>query len=474
MVGQAQAQSAQSTRASLAPLQPAELPPPPKTVWPIVGPGIVAAGVGLGSGEFIFFPYVASQIGLGFLWAAALGVGLQFILNMEFERYTLATGETGLTGFSRMWRHWGLVFVAMTLIAFTWPGWATGSATLITYLIGGDVSTIAIGILLFIGIILTLSPIVYRSLERIVIVKVAAVIAVILISILMVIPPGVWLEVPALAAQPALPVEQLGWALVLSAIAFAGTGGPGNICQSNWIRDKGYGMGVHAPRIASPLLGEPVAAPGTGWQFEIDDESLARWKGWWRMANIEQLATFVAISLLTIIFLSVLAYAVLHGRDGLPSDISFLRLEGEILSERAGGWFGRLFWAVGAVALLATAIGAVDVSARLAADVVHTSYHAGKSESLVYALIVWAIVLVGIAIIGSGMNQPLILLILSASLSGLMMFVYSGLLLVLNNRLLAPALRPSWWRIASLVFATLFFGTACTFTLIEQIGRLAG
>ena len=460
--------------AALAPLVPAELPPPPRSVWPIIGPGIVAAGVGLGSGEFIFFPYVASQIGLGFLWAAFLGVGLQFVLNMEFERYTLATGETGLTGFSRLWRHWGLVFVVMTLIAFSWPGWATGSATLVTYLAGGDVSLIAIGILLFIGIILTLSPVVYRSLERIVIVKVAAVGAIVLVSILTVIPPGVWAEAPLLAAQPALPVGALGWALVLSAIAFAGTGGPGNICQSNWIRDKGLGMGAHAPRIASPLLGEPVAAPGTGWRFEPEGEAMARWRGWWRMANIEQLSTFVAISLLTIIFLSVLAYAVLYGRAGLPSDISFLKLEGELLSERAGGWFGRLFWAVGAVALLATAIGAVDVSARLAADVAHTIYHAGKSESLVYALIVWAIVLTGIAIIASGLSQPLILLVLSASLSGLMMFVYSALLLVLNNRLLPPPLRPSWWRIGALVFATLFFGIACTFTLIEQVARLAG
>ena len=28
---------------------------------------------------------------------------------MEIERYTLATGETALTGFNRFWRHWGLV-----------------------------------------------------------------------------------------------------------------------------------------------------------------------------------------------------------------------------------------------------------------------------------------------------------------------------------------------------------------------------
>jgi hypothetical protein len=32
----------------------------------------------------------------------------QFFINMEIERYTLATGETAITGFSRFWKPWGL------------------------------------------------------------------------------------------------------------------------------------------------------------------------------------------------------------------------------------------------------------------------------------------------------------------------------------------------------------------------------
>src|SRR5689334_10785971 len=57
----------------------------------LIGPGIVAAGVGLASGEFILWPYVASQVGLVFLWGAVVGVLMQFYLNMEIERYALAT-----------------------------------------------------------------------------------------------------------------------------------------------------------------------------------------------------------------------------------------------------------------------------------------------------------------------------------------------------------------------------------------------
>jgi hypothetical protein len=58
---------------------------------------VIAAGIGLASGEFILWPYITSQVGLVFLWAAVVGVVTQFFINMEIERYTLATGETALT-----------------------------------------------------------------------------------------------------------------------------------------------------------------------------------------------------------------------------------------------------------------------------------------------------------------------------------------------------------------------------------------
>ena len=152
-----------------------DLPPEPRRFWRLIGPGIIAAGVGLASGEFILFPYIASQVGLVFVWAALVGLVTQFFLNMEIERYTLATGETALTGFSRYWRHWGLVFAVLTYFANLWPGWATSSATLMTYLFGGEPRWIAIGMLIVIGLILTLAPVVYVALERAQMLKVAAV-----------------------------------------------------------------------------------------------------------------------------------------------------------------------------------------------------------------------------------------------------------------------------------------------------------
>src|SRR5687768_18523531 len=94
-----------------------DMPEAPRKMWRIIGPGIVGAGVGLSSGEFILWPFIASQVGLVFLWAAVVGVVTQFFLNMEIERYTLATGETAITGFNRFWKHWGLALAIMIYFA---------------------------------------------------------------------------------------------------------------------------------------------------------------------------------------------------------------------------------------------------------------------------------------------------------------------------------------------------------------------
>src|SRR3954468_11366099 len=461
-------------RGQLPEFRTAELPPPPASAWRIVGPGVVAAGVGLASGEFVLFPFIASQVGLVFLWAAAVGLATQFFINMEIERYTLATGETVLTGFSRLGRHWGLIFASLAILANLWPGWVTGAATLTTYLVGGNASWIAVAMLCAIGFILTLSPVVYRTLEGAQFVKVIAVGLLVAIAAAIAIPGNAWAEAPALAADVRIPAAELGWALLLGALAYAGAGGGQNLCQSNWIRDKGLGMGCHAPRIESPLTGEPVAAPGTGWIFTPDEANMARWRGWWRIANIEQLSTFVAITFVTIAFTSILAYSTLHGRPDLPRDISFLNIEGETLSAIAGHWFGRLFWFVGASSLFAAALGIVDYPSRLAADVLRTSYLKTKSESLVYAWLVWGIVAAGVAAIASGLSQPLVLLVTSACIAAFMMFVYSALLIVLNRRLLAPELRPAGYRVAALVWAVGLFGILTAITVVDQVGKLFG
>ncbi|GAA3388218.1 Nramp family divalent metal transporter [Cryptosporangium minutisporangium] len=449
-----------------------ELPEPPARFRSVIGPGVIAAGVGMASGEFILYPYIASQVGLVFVWAAFVGLATQYFLNMEIERYTLATGETALTGFSRYWRHWGLVFAIMAYFANIWPGWATSSASLITYLLGGNSTPIAIGILVLIGFTLTMAPVVYQALEKIEMVKVAAVLLLIVVAAVAAISATAWADSRQIVTKAGIPHEELGFALLLGALAFAGAGGGQNLCQSNWIRDKGFGMGAYVPRIVSPVTGHPEAAPSTGFVFEPTQENLARWRRWWRFANLEQLSTFVLISFLTIFFTSLLAYATVFGQEGLASDISFLEAEGDALNDSVGGWFGTFFWIIGAFSLFAAALGIVDYTSRLGADVLKTAYLKSTNESKIYFALVWGLVTIGVIVLLAGLTQPLILLVISAVTGGLMMFMYSALLLLINRRVLPKEIRPGAGRIAALIWAFLLFGVLSVLTFNQQLREL--
>jgi hypothetical protein len=450
-----------------------DLPSPPLRQWRYVGPGIVAAGVGLASGEFILFPYIASQVGLTFVWAALLGLITQYFLNMEIERYTLATGETAVTGFSRLWKHWGLVFAILAYFANIWPAWATSSATLVTYAFGGNAAVIAVVILVVVGLILTLAPIVYNALEKAQMVKVAAIVLLIVVGALVAIGPA-WADTPQIVTRPGFPVAELGFALLMGALAFAGAGGGQNLVQSNWIRDKGFGMGHYLPKIVSPLTGEAEARGRVGFVFPPTEQNLTHWRGWWRFANREQLLTFVLISFVSIVFMSLLAYATVFGNESVTNDISFLQVEGRVLMGSVGTWFGYFFWIIGAVALFTAALGIVDYTSRLAADVLKTMYFTDASESKLYAGLVWGLVIIGILVISVGFSQPLALAIISACTGGTMMFIYSGLLIAINRKMLPKPIRIGGFRAAALIWSFLLFGVLAVLTVQQQIGKLLG
>jgi hypothetical protein len=445
--------------------------PEPLSLRKVLGPGVIAAGIGLASGEFILWPYITSQVGLVFLWAAVVGVVTQFFINMEIERYTLATGETALTGFSRYWKHWGLFFAVLTFLANAWPGWITSSATLVTFIFGGgNVKLLAILGLASIAIALTLAPVVYTVVERVEFFKVGLVILFMAVAIVAAVTADAWSSLPDAVTNFGRLPEGLPLALVLPALAFAGAGGGQNLVQSNWMRDKGYGMGVHIPRLASPVTGEPEAAPGTGYTFREDEGNLARWKGWWQVANKEQLVSFVAITIVTIVLMSMLAYSTVLGAEA-ENNITFLEAEGNVLMDTVGTWFGYLFWIIGATSLFAAALGIVDYTCRLVADVLKVSYLRDNdtwSESRIYFLLVWVLVVWSAIILLAIQSQPLILLIISASIGGFMMFIYSGLLILINKRSLPPSVRIGGFRTATMVWSVLLFGTASVIAISDQ------
>jgi hypothetical protein len=450
-----------------------ELPPPPR-LRRLIGPSVILVGVGVASGEYILFPYIASKAGLVFLWAAVVGVAMQFFINMEVERYTLATGQTAITGFQRLWKPWGLVLVGLAVLATAWPGWATSAATVATFAFGGgDATVIAVISLFVIGAVLTTSPVVYQTVEKLEFLKVGAILVFIVVALVAAITATAYEDTSKTVTSFGAFPGAIELAILVGALAAAGAGGANNLVQSNWIRDKGFGMGRYAPRITSPITGEEEAAPsGRGFWFRVDAKSMERWNEWWRKANIEQFVSFFMIGLLTIVVFSLIAYSTVYGNPAVKdSDFDFIQIEGNALKAATGEWFGTLFWVIGAISLFGAALGIIDYVSRLVADVLRVGYLRESkrwTESKLYFCVVWFLIACGTGILLSGFDQPLSLVVIAAALSGGVMFIYSLLLLVINRRFLPDQLKVRGVRMLVLLWAAGLFGVMSVLVVINE------
>jgi hypothetical protein len=460
--------------------------PEPVSVWKIVGASAIISATAMGSGEFILWPLIVSQVGFTIFWAAILGFFFQFILNMEIERYALVTGETAVTGFARLWRHWGLIFIIMALVPNLWPGWATGSSTTITFwagLGGGAVTPITVIMLISIGIALTVSPVVYQTVEKVQMVMILLIVSFIVAAVIFATSGEAW---GALAQGSTVEFGQnipaavavVGASALAGAVAFAGAGGANNLVQANWIRDKEMGMGAYIPNIVSPLTGEEEAAPGTGYMMRPDEQNINRFRGWWKVANQEQFVTFFVIGLLTTFVMCTLTYATVGVEPGREfGEFQFIELEGQRLAQQVAPWFGTAFWVTGSIILFSTNLGILDWVSRLVSDALKTDY-LRESEfwtmSRLYFVVAWGLIAIGSIVLISGLNEPTTLLIIASSLSAVVMVFYSALLIVINRRFMPAAIRLGGWRLVAMALAFLFYLFFAGWFVIAEVGSLFG
>lgn len=467
---------------NLPPVPYADLPEP-LPLKKVLGPSVLLLAGAIGSGEYVLWPYITSQVGLAVVWLVVIGVLTQYFLNMEIERYSLATGETAVTGFTRLWKPWSYLFIVMTVVPWAWPGWATGGTTSLSFAVGipeSVVPVVTIGVLVLIGLVLTVSPVVYQTVEKIQFFMVGLIILFLIYALLVLIGVDGYVQLAqGFAAVDELPgaVSQLGTATLLGAIAFAGAGGALNLVQSNWVRDKGLGMGARLPKVVSPFTGEEVAAPTTGFFFRRDEENMRRWRGWWKVADREQFTTFFVIGLIALlVFMTLTAINIGVGVSDAES-FDFIQLQGEALGEQQGQWLATTFWLIGTVVLYSTNLAVLDMVGRVTADVLKTGPLRDSStwsESKIYFTVVWAEIVFGSVILLSGVTQPLVLLIIASSLNGLVMFVYSALLIQLNRRTLPHEIRTSGVRLGALIWAVAFYGFFSVVLLQDQAGKLFG
>ena len=431
-----------------------------------IGASVIILATALGSGELILWPYITTQVGLAIVWLSVLGISVQFFLNMEIERYTLVTGETAVTGFSRMWVGWSVIFALGAILPNTFPGWAASASELFTFIFGlgaGAAPLVATIFLISIGLAVTLSPVVYQVLEKVQAALVVIVLVFIALAIVIATDLSAWGGVVAQAPQGAANIptywNEIGALALLGALSFAGAGGANNLCQSNYVRDKGMGMGIHIPNIVSPITGEEVAAPSLGYVPPDTEENRRRFREWWKVANQEHLITFWGLGALLLVSLCVLVFSTIGVQENIGGDLAFIEAWAAGLGNVIAPWFEQFFLIAGFVMLFSTNVGIVDYVGRITGDSLKVTLLRDSqfwSESKLYVTAVWIIIIVGSILLWTGI-EPIVLLLLSSAGGFYVMAAYSTLLNVLNRRHLPEYAKLKGWRSPVVVLVALFY-----------------
>lgn len=456
-----------------------ELPPAPP-LNKIFGPSFILLGLGLGSGELILWPYLASQYGLGIIWGAVIGLTLQFFLNMEIERYTLATGESIFVGLARKFGRFSPVwFIFSTFVPWIWPGIVLTSATIFSTILNfNDSRLFAMSLLILSGTILTLGRWVYKTQE--IIQKTLIFVSIPLITFLTfyLTNSSHW---TALAKGTVgigdnfflLPVG-IPLFTFLGALAYSGAGGNLNLAQSFYIKEREFGMGKHAGKITSLLYKEADQTTLEGFSFETNDSNLSIFKKWWRLVNIEHGVIFWATGLFTILLLAVLSFATTYGNVTTPN-IGFLFKEAQTIGFLTLPFVGTLFLLITALTLSSTQFSVLDATSRIMAEnlsIFNKSRFPANRLSHYFYFFLWLQILFQILILLMVPGEPLKLVVIGAVLNAITMFVYSGLIMVVNNTELEKPLRPSLQRKTVMALAFLFFGGFSLITLYQFLSGL--
>jgi hypothetical protein len=470
-------------RSGLDPWRIAELPAAPRPRglgwFSAIGPGVIALGVSIGSGEFLLGPAAFVKYGLSLLWVVGVAALLQTLLNVELMRYTIATGEPVFTGFMRTRPHstfWAWFYSILYFLQMGWPGWAGAAAGAVFFLFAkrlpvtaetGTVYVIGVVLFLLCALILTFGRRIERTLEYLNWIMVALIIGGLGTLALMFVPAATWGA--AVVGFAGFDSRSGGFQFVpagadyflLGAFAaYAGGGGVANLTLSNWARDKGYGMSSTVGFIPAAVGGKKVALAHSGATFKPNAVALERWRGWWRIVRVDQWCVYFVGAILGMAFPALLYVTFVPA----GSDIRGLGIAAALaqaVATQRGAMFGGAIAILGVWILFKTQLDILEGMTRAITDILWTgssrirAWRGGDVRVVYYAVLV---VITAWGIIALRLTQPIILLSLSANMAGIVFIISSLHLLYVNTRLLPIELRPPMWRRLALVALSVFYG----------------
>jgi len=470
-------------RSGLDPWRIAELPRAPRPHglgwFSAIGPGVIALGVSIGSGEFLLGPAAFVKYGLSLLWVVGVASLLQTLLNVELMRYTMATGEPIVTGFMRTRPHatfWAWFYASLYFLQMGWPGWAGAAAGAVFFVSAkrlplatesGVVYAIGVTLFLLCALILTFGRRIERTLEYLNWIMVSVIIGGLGVLALIFVPAATWLA--ALVGFAGFNTHSGSFSFVPAGAdffligafaAYTGGGGVANLTLSNWARDKGYGMSSTVGFIPAAVGGKKVALAHSGSTFTPDAAALVRWRGWWRIVRVDQWAVYFVGAILGMA-LPALLYVTFVPAGSDIRGLGIAAALAQAVATQKGAIFGGVIAVLGVWLLFKTQLDILEGMTRAVTDILWTgsarirAWRGGDVRVVYYTVLA---VITAWGIIALRLTQPIILLSLSANMAGIVFIISSLHLLYVNTRLLPVELRPPLWRRLALVALSVFYG----------------
>lgn len=272
-----------------------------------------------------------------------------------------------------------------------------------------------------------------------------------------------------------IPVITLANIAVLGAFAgYAGGGGFSNSTYSNFVRDKGWGMGSQVGAIPSVVGGRGVQLSHIGKVFEINDKNLSRWRSWWRYLLTDQLmiwgpGCFMGMALPGLISIEFSQYSEFFSdTEGLSWAQALITADG---LKNAPDLYGlnQLFWIltvlVGLFVLLPSQMSIIDDVCRRWTDIIWSGVSGVREKMkadqvgkiyyrIMVAYIAWSLIMQTVFLYFSDAKG----MVLTVANTGNLVLGLTALLILVNNhRFLPKEIRPGWIHSSGLACCAIFY-----------------
>lgn len=451
-------------------------PPPftPRNVVRLIGPGAILLATAIGGGEWLVGPAAGVKYGAAIMGVATIAIALQLVFNLEAIRYTLYTGEPIYTGFlrlapGRIW--WAIVYGTLNVSQLGWPALAlTCGATLFSMAAGrlpgtdpGDLAIVqwlGVAVIVSVALLLLFGGTIERMLEYASWSMLAFIFTFLIVVNILFVPAEHWLGTLVGFFSLRSGGGEIDWGLLGALAATAGSGGIGNMTITNWIRDKGFGMGACVGAIESAVGGRHVHLSPIGVTFPVTASNLERWRAWWRYVVVDQVfvwALFCFIGMFLTVNLATNVVPPGTNMEGLAT--------GAYQAQYMATHMWRGFWVLallnGFWILFSTHLGNTDLLVRTVTDLTWTSSEHARQWTRNRASLIYYTVLAVFscwAVYTMRFGGPFALFKVMANMAGFVMAFAGVQILIVNRKFLPPALRPPLYRELLLGACIAFYG----------------